>query len=114
MRIYVDIDVNQPLKRWKNINMGNGESSLAKFKYEKLYVFCFICGKLDHTESLCDKLYDVDGTTVDKGWGHWLKAVDHRGTTSLGNRWLGNEEVCGRHGHKTEKTKVLTELMNFG
>ncbi|KAL8481316.1 hypothetical protein ACS0TY_027726 [Phlomoides rotata] len=67
MCIHIEIDVSLPLKCWKKIKMGNGDSTLAEFKYEKLHVFCFICGKLDHIESFCDKLYESNGEDKMKG-----------------------------------------------
>lgn len=54
MRIRVEVDVNTPLKRGKKIWMSTGASSMVNFKYERLQLFCFICGKLGHTESACD------------------------------------------------------------
>ncbi|KAL8470628.1 hypothetical protein ACS0TY_033254 [Phlomoides rotata] len=79
MRIRVEIDVMLPLKRWKNIRMSNGVSTHAEFKYERLNLFYFVCGKLDHTESMCDILYDSSSEEVVKGWGPWLRASDRRG-----------------------------------
>ncbi|KAL8483591.1 hypothetical protein ACS0TY_026322 [Phlomoides rotata] len=66
MRIRVEVDVLLPLKQLKNIRMSNGVSTRAEFKYERLNLFCFICGKLDHTESICDVLYDSASEEVVK------------------------------------------------
>ncbi|KAL8470411.1 hypothetical protein ACS0TY_033042 [Phlomoides rotata] len=88
MRIRVEIDVLFPLKRWKNIRMGNRVSARAEFKYEKPSPFCFVCGRLDHTESMCDDLYNSTNEEVVKGWGSWLKAIDRRGVLMQGERWL--------------------------
>ncbi|MBA0644384.1 hypothetical protein Goklo_028553 [Gossypium klotzschianum] len=51
MCIRVRLDVTAPLKRKKQIKMGEAVSIFAHFKYEKLSLFCFICGKLGHGES---------------------------------------------------------------
>lgn len=53
MRIRVCLDVNAPLKRKKKIQFGKAMTTYARFKYEKLSLFCFICGKLGHGESYC-------------------------------------------------------------
>lgn len=53
MRIKVQTDVHTPLKRRKRIIYGHGKSTYATFKYEKLSVFCFLCGRLGHGESFC-------------------------------------------------------------
>lgn len=92
MRIKVMIDVSMPLKRKKKIKIGTGEYVVVNFKYEKLRLFCFICGKLDHTESRCDKLFDsVDGV-VEKRWGPELKAPDRFGKPLVGDKWLKQED----------------------
>lgn len=52
MRIRVELDTDQPLKKGKKIMLGTGEAKVVNFKYERLQIFCFICGKLGHTESL--------------------------------------------------------------
>lgn len=43
MRIQVQIDIRRPLKRNKQI-MFCGKCSYVRFKYEKLFLFCFFCG----------------------------------------------------------------------
>ncbi|MBA0604126.1 hypothetical protein Godav_016808 [Gossypium davidsonii] len=48
MHIHVCLDVTTPLKRKKKIKIEE-----AMFVYEKLSLFCFICGKLGHGESYC-------------------------------------------------------------
>ena len=49
MQVKVQIDVSQPLKRWNKILLSNGSSSQVLFKYERLGLFFFLCGKLGHT-----------------------------------------------------------------
>ncbi|MBA0847013.1 hypothetical protein Goshw_011143 [Gossypium schwendimanii] len=46
MRIRVCLDVTGPLKRKKKVLVGKSMMVYARFKYEKLSLFCFICGKL--------------------------------------------------------------------
>ncbi|MBA0881584.1 hypothetical protein Goshw_011787 [Gossypium schwendimanii] len=53
MRIRVRVDVRKPLKRKKMIALKNGESVYVRFEYEKLTLFCFLCGKLGYGESFC-------------------------------------------------------------
>ena len=52
--VKVRIDVLQPLKHWKKILLSKGSSSHVLFKYERLGLFCFLCGRLSHTERFCD------------------------------------------------------------
>lgn len=51
MGIRVKIDVRQPLRRRKRFALPNGDSTYARFEYEKLSLICFLCGKLGHGES---------------------------------------------------------------
>lgn len=79
------------LKEEKKINVGAGISAMVSFKYEKLRAFCFLCGKIDHTESRCDKLFDSIDGVVEKGCGPELKAPDRYGKSMAGDKWLKQE-----------------------
>ncbi|MBA0701947.1 hypothetical protein Goari_022725 [Gossypium aridum] len=46
LRIRVRLDVIAPLKRKKKVLFGKSMVVYARFKYEKLSLFCFICGRL--------------------------------------------------------------------
>lgn len=91
MRIRMELDVNLPLKRGKKIRTGMGSSSTVTFKYERLQLFCFICGKLGHTESGCEVLFESDEGNIRKDWGPFLKAPERRAQFSGGDRWLRGE-----------------------
>lgn len=49
MRLRVRIDVSQPLKKLTRVKNKGGDWSMVKFKYERLNVFYFVCGRLGHT-----------------------------------------------------------------
>lgn len=93
MRIRVELDVNEPLKRFKKLKF-NGKLISVSFKYERLQAFCFLCGKLGHTESFCNILYDLDEAQIEvirkgaKGWGPFLKADVRKSIRTMGDRWL--------------------------
>ncbi|TYI18828.1 hypothetical protein ES332_A07G120200v1 [Gossypium tomentosum] len=53
MRIRVQIGVRHPLKRKKHI-LFCGRRSYVSFKYERLSLFCFYCGRLGHSGSFCE------------------------------------------------------------
>ncbi|MBA0787457.1 hypothetical protein Gotri_025211, partial [Gossypium trilobum] len=53
MRIRVLIDVRIPLKRRKRIMASCSKQFYGKFKYEKLTLFCFLCGCLGHSDKFC-------------------------------------------------------------
>lgn len=88
IRIKVEVDVNVPLRRWKKIKLGTDTSSQVDFKYEQLQTFCFICGKLGHTERFCDISYNSTELEIPKGWGSFLKAPNRRVPQMMGNKWL--------------------------
>ncbi|GMI95765.1 hypothetical protein like AT3G31430 [Hibiscus trionum] len=53
MRIQASFDIRKPLKRRKKVALNNGGYVYVRFEYEKLQLFCFICGRIGHGESLC-------------------------------------------------------------
>ncbi|KAL8508230.1 hypothetical protein ACS0TY_018716 [Phlomoides rotata] len=89
IRIRVEVDVNQPLKRWVKVRQPNGESFTVTFKYERLNSFCFICGRLRHTNRFCEELFKfTDESEVKREWGLWLKAPDKRVNFHGAEKWL--------------------------
>lgn len=50
MRIQVRIDVKNTMKRRKKIVLGNKGCIYVRFQYERLLMFCFLCGRLGHSE----------------------------------------------------------------
>lgn len=53
MRIRVQIDVRRLLKR-KNQIMFYRNCTYVRFKYERLSLFYFYCGRLGHNDSFCE------------------------------------------------------------
>ena len=70
MHIRVSIDVRKPLKRRMKLKKAGGDWLWIDFKYERLNIFCFICGLLGHTEKQCPKLYDCPSGEIVKMYGH--------------------------------------------
>lgn len=55
-----------------------GKCYYVHFKYEKLTMFCFYCGRLGHNESFC-KIWMAKGKeVVDVGWDLSLRAKSRR------------------------------------
>ncbi|MBA0732810.1 hypothetical protein Gogos_016876 [Gossypium gossypioides] len=86
MRLKVHIDVRLPLKWKKNVMLGD-RMFYAKFQYEKLNLFCFICGKLGHGESFYPMRERVDMSHIIFGWDIMLKALTRRGLMGV-SQWL--------------------------
>ncbi|MBA0820134.1 hypothetical protein Gohar_022256 [Gossypium harknessii] len=81
MRIQVCLDVSAPLKRKKKIQVGKAMTAYARFKYEKLSLFCFICGKLGHGESFYPFRLRIEPSKIVFGWDLSLRAVVRRRTS---------------------------------
>jgi hypothetical protein len=52
LRLRVTIDITKPLDRGRDLNFA-GKSSWVEFKYEKLPLFCFQCGRIVHGPRGC-------------------------------------------------------------
>lgn len=91
MRIRVKVDVRKPLKRSKKISRGGGETKLVKFKYEKLTIFCFLCGLLGHSDSSCEQLFLMEEDNGVRGWGPELRVERRRNGGGGGCMWLCEE-----------------------
>ncbi|GMI93514.1 hypothetical protein HRI_003020700 [Hibiscus trionum] len=93
MRIKVMINVNQPLKRRKKISLGKERTTYVRFQYERLSLFCFICGKLGHGESFCPLRLTLEPSAVTFGWDLSLRAPVRRALQPP-SVWL-REEISG-------------------
>lgn len=75
LHIRVCLNVAAPLKRKKKVMVGKSMVVYARFKYEKLSLFCFIYGKLGHGESYCPLRLTIDSSKIVVGWDLSLRAV---------------------------------------
>ncbi|KAH1122871.1 hypothetical protein J1N35_006031 [Gossypium stocksii] len=89
IRVHVRLDVTIPLKRKKKIRIGNVTTVYARFQYEKLGLFCFVCGKMGHGESFCPLRLRIEPSKITFGWDSSLRAVARRRNTTL--PILGND-----------------------
>ena len=70
--------VRSPLKRGKRIRKPKGDWFFVSFTYERLSLFCFICGCLGLSDRFFSKLFTVSEVEITRGWGAWLKAPVRR------------------------------------
>lgn len=52
MKIRVRLDVRNPMMR-KKLILGRRGDVYARFRYERLHIFCFLYGRLGHTKRFC-------------------------------------------------------------
>ncbi|KAK5804835.1 hypothetical protein PVK06_032486 [Gossypium arboreum] len=91
MHIRVQIDVRKPLKRSKKIMISTSKFTYAHFKYEKLTLFCFLCGCLGHGDNFCPMRLQNGLQEVTLGWDLPLRAIGRRATT-VNSIWLREED----------------------
>ncbi|MFQ6620595.1 hypothetical protein Gotur_000199 [Gossypium turneri] len=76
-----------PLKRKKKVLVGKSMVVYARFQYEKLSLFCFVCGKLGHGESYCPVRLAIEPSKIVFGWDFTLRKVVRRRNMVV-SRWL--------------------------
>lgn len=72
IRTRIVVDVRQPLKEEVKLKARGGEHCRVRVKYERIPLFCYICGKLGHDDKDCDE-HRWDNSPV-KRYGDWLRA----------------------------------------
>jgi 14-3-3 protein epsilon len=88
MRLKVRINVTNPLQQNWQVRANEGSYVHILFKYEKLGIFCYLCGLLGHTDKNCPKLFDMDHDDGARGWGENLRPLVNRMGTSATNKYL--------------------------
>jgi hypothetical protein len=75
LRLRVVIDLTQPLERGRALHF-DGKSHWVHFKYEKLPMFCFQCGRVVHERQGCPVRHSrrIHATEEAKQWGTFLRA----------------------------------------
>lgn len=96
MRIQVEVDFRQPLKRKKKKENYSCEEKriFTMFKYEKFTTFYFICGRLGHGEIFCPIRIVKGSKELSFGWDLSLKAP-RGGLFSMGAFGLESLEDFG-------------------
>lgn len=78
LRVRVSVDIQKPIRRGVKVNLeGSMRGVWIPIKYEWLTDFCYICGRLGHTEKGCEGVYTrpkgLSGVKGQYGW--WLRYI---------------------------------------
>ncbi|WOG86768.1 hypothetical protein DCAR_0205986 [Daucus carota subsp. sativus] len=91
IRIRVTMDIKKPLKRRMKLKREGGSSSWINYKYERLSMFCFVCGRLGHSDRDCEIVYANPEKMVEWAYGVWLRApTKNTRMQKMGSKWLRN------------------------
>lgn len=78
IRVRVQLQISEPFQRGTYLRWQNGTRSWIPFTYERMPVYCFLCGLVGHVERKCRMRFE-DGF-VDPGrdfpYGDWLKTME--------------------------------------
>ena len=87
MRVCVDLEIDKPLRRGAYIASSDGERLWLTFKYERLPIVCFICGKLGHDNwwwiENAQVLLRPYGSSMRKDWRDGTRGTHSSPTTSF-------------------------------
>lgn len=76
MRVRVRLNILEPFLRGVHLRLGNGMRQWIAFSYERMPVYCYLCGLVGHLEKKCTLRFGEG--FVDPGisfpYGEWLKA----------------------------------------
>ena len=77
LRIRVAIDITQLLCCGRRVRIGESVALWVDFKYERLPIFCYWCGKVDHDEHDCLQwMHNKEMLRPEeKQYGQWLRAT---------------------------------------
>jgi 14-3-3 protein epsilon len=99
MRIRVRVDIRQPLKKESRVKSQGGNWCTVNFKYERLGVFCFVCGLIGHGENRCAVRFSMAEDDGTRFWSKDLRAEPRRRGGRQTSRWLTEE-----HGDRSEQS----------
>ncbi|CAM8990796.1 unnamed protein product [Rhodiola kirilowii] len=97
-RFRVIIEVDKPILHGVVLAEEGRAPVWIEYKYERLPVFCFRCGRLSHESNHCD--YEVDYPISKRRYGKWLKADFQRpaGAPDMASELRSYGEIEEGHG----------------
>lgn len=110
LRIRVMIDVRKPLVKEISLKRRGGIIDMIKISYEKLPLFCYLCGMLGHGEKDCN--VENDDNMSKRKYGDQLRASPWKGNkgtenyTSVNNK-ESNDSNCARKLFVTKGSQTI-------
>lgn len=76
LRVRFTIDISKPLCRGRMVRMGPNQSLWVEFCYERIPIFYYWCGLVDHDERDCMRWVSSKDTprSEERQFGPWLRA----------------------------------------
>jgi 14-3-3 protein epsilon len=108
MRVRVKLDVCKPLKKDTKVMNKEGQWCTVNFKYEKLGIFCFVCGIMGHSENKCEVRFGMEQDDGKREWSAEIRADTRRQGGRLVSRWL-REEKGSKEDHGSGATAAQVE-----
>ncbi|XP_012081522.1 uncharacterized protein At4g02000-like [Jatropha curcas] len=78
LRIWVRLDIRQPLRRRKKLILPSGDAIFVKFRYERLTVLCLLCGKLGHMDNFCELCLHLKKEELRLEWNNSIRVPGRR------------------------------------
>ena len=128
LRIRVRLDITMPLCRGRKVRLGDQGLKWVDLKYERLPIFCYLCGRVDHDEKECMQGLRSNSTLSpdEKQFGPWLRATQDRyqkpqtittektGEISTGRKESGLPGIRLGREKEAERTETPVEKENPG
>lgn len=96
VRVRVNMNIEVPLKCRMKLKREGGTFSWISFKYERLSMFCFVCGFLGHSDRECSIVYANPEKVIERAYGVWLRAPNKNAENqNMGEKWLRNGQAGG-------------------
>lgn len=83
MRIRVELDTSKPLCRVVYVKGPEGLDITCVVKYERLSVFCNVCGHIGHSIKMCE-LFSPSSNPADFQYGSWMRVQILQGAKGVG------------------------------
>ncbi|KAL0000259.1 hypothetical protein SO802_019861 [Lithocarpus litseifolius] len=113
VQVRVNMDITKPLCRGRMVHLGASDRRWVSFQYERLPIYCYWCGKLDHDEKDCRIWIPSNGSLSwdAQQYGPWLQASSDRLQKPQVVRVRGRDTQKGDRGSAKSASVRSTETV---